>query len=336
MRFSVEYDENSFNKVIDVLKEFSNKEVSLFEIGKECLRRGVIFSDYLFVILQHLNIKKIVEAKKNVINIKGNLTEEVIEETKDLVKRKLSVSKLFLTPLEVSKFFQCPRRLWLEKVVLSKQKKEKVGKVWDGEAVHLSIKNFFENIGKKEESLLLKESVEYGLKSFEGAVQIEEKEIEEIIKEFIEELKSENFDLILPERTIVSIKFGLVGSMDLIAFRDNEVYPIEIKYAAYRGKLKKEHLIQGIGEVLLLNSYFRKNIKKFYIFYSQTKNLVEVNVKRRYILNFMKAVSKIFKVYSSQKIPPKSRLPNYKERVCKGCHVMHACNNIEVIKRKKV
>lgn len=337
MRFSVEFDEESFKKTVEILKKFIGKEVKLFEIEKEFIKENVISTDYLFIILQHLNIKGIVEANRGIIKIKEEIKDEIIEEAKILVKRKFSYnSKSFLTPLEIAKFFQCPRRLWLEKIVLAKQEKEKIGKVWDGEALHLSIKNFVENFGKKEENILVRESVEYGLKRFEGLVQIKGEEMESMLRRFWEEIKKENFDFIVPERTIISIKLGMIGSIDLIGFKENEVYPIEIKHASYRGRIKKEHLIQSIGEALLLDSYFRTNIKQSYIFYSQTNNLVKIEISKKDVENFMRLVSKIFKIYSSKKIPPKSKLPNYKERVCKGCHVRQACENIERIIRRKI
>ncbi|MEM0333661.1 MAG: Dna2/Cas4 domain-containing protein [Candidatus Aenigmatarchaeota archaeon] len=337
MRFSVEYDDDSFEKTVSILKNFAGKEVSLFEIEKECIKNNIISTDYLFILLQHLNIKGVVEANKGIIKIREEIGKEIIEEAREIIKRKLSsVYKLFLTPLEVAKFFQCPRRLWLEKIVLAKQEKEKVGKVWDGEALHLSIKNFIENLGKKEENVLIKESVNYGLKIFEGAVQIKSEEMEEIVKKFMEEIKRENFDLILPERTIFSIRLGLIGSIDLIAFKGEDLYPIEIKHASYRGRIKREHLIQSIGEALLLGNYFRTHIKHSFIFYSQTNSLVKIDISKKNVENFMRTISKIFRIYSSNRIPPKSRLPNYRERVCKGCHVKLACDNIEKIRKRKV
>lgn len=336
MRFNLEYDENSFNKIVEILKGIQNKEVSIFEIEKECLKQNVVSTDYLFLILQHLNIRGIVEANKGIVKVKEEIKDEVISEAKEIVRKRISsVSKIFLTPLEISKFFQCPRRLWLEKIVLAKQEKEKTGKVWDGEALHLAVKNLIENLGKKEEEVLLKESVDYGIKTFEGAVEIKPEEMEVMIKNLIEELKKENFDLILPERTIISIRLGLVGSIDLVAFREDEVYPIEVKHASYKGRVKKEHLIQSVGESMLLSSYFRKKIEHSYIFYTQTSSLIKINVTKKNVSNFMKAVRRISKIYSSDRIPPKSNLPNYRERVCKGCHVKQACDNIERMRRRK-
>ncbi|MEM4460904.1 MAG: hypothetical protein QXY70_02070, partial [Nanopusillaceae archaeon] len=72
------------------------------------------------------------------------------------------------------------------------------------------------------------------------------------------------------------------------------------------------------------------------IFYSQTNSLVKIDISKKNVENFMRTISKIFRIYSSNRIPPKSRLPNYRERVCKGCHVKLACDNIEKIRKRKV
>jgi len=145
-------------------------------------------------------------------------------------------------------------------------------------------------------------------------------------------LKQGNFDLILPEKSILTIQHGLIGSIDIICFRGEEIIPIEVKHASYRGRIKKEHILQSVGEALLIGSYFRTQIKEAYIFYSQTNSFVKIDVERN-LKEFLKLIRLIKRMYSSSKIPPKSRLPNYRERVCKGCHVKHACDNIEMLRR---
>ncbi|MCS7093812.1 MAG: PD-(D/E)XK nuclease family protein [Candidatus Aenigmarchaeota archaeon] len=335
MRFTIEYEDSNVEKILEILNDYVGKEISIFELEKDCLKKNVISVDYLFIILQHLSLKKVIEASKGVVKVNEKINEELAKEIKDLAKKKITTnSKTFFTPLEVSKFFQCPRRFWLEKIVLSKQEKEKVGKVWDGEAIHVAIKNLIENLGKKDEESLIEESAKIGMESFQGSIEIKKEEMIEILKKFLECLKKENFDLILPERTIITLKLGLVGSVDLVGFRGEEIVPIEVKHGSYRGRLKKEHILQSVGEALLIGSYFRKRIKNSYIFYSQTNSLVKIDILPKHLKNFLRSVMLIKKMCSSDRIPPKSRLQNYRERVCKGCHVKNACENIEKMKRK--
>ncbi|MEM5815395.1 MAG: Dna2/Cas4 domain-containing protein, partial [Candidatus Aenigmatarchaeota archaeon] len=251
------------------------------------------------------------------------------------IKRRIFLNyKMFFTPLEISKFFQCPRRLWLEKIVLAKQEKEKVGKVWDGESLHLAIKTTIENLGKKEEGEVIEEAVNYAVKSFQGLIEIGKDEMKEIIKKFLKHIRDEKFELVLSERTIFSFRLGLVGSIDVIAFRNEEIIPIEIKHAFYKAKIKKEHILQSVGEALLLGNYFRREIKQAYIFYSQSNSLIKLDILSKHLKYFMKTIGLIKRMYSSVKIPQKSKLPNYKERVCKGCHVRNACENIERLRKK--
>lgn len=334
MRFGIEYEEDTVKRIVEILRRFEGGKVSIFEIEKECLKEGVVSTDYLFLMLQHFGLRGIIEASKGSVEFKGVIDDGMVKEVSELIRKRIAhISKIFLTPLEVAKFYQCPRRFWLEKIVLSKQKKEKSGKVWDGEALHVGIKKLIEDLDKKEESILVRESAEYGIKSYNGLVEVSLEEMENMIKNFYSIIKEENFDLILPERTIVSLKFGLIGSIDIIAFKNEEIIPIEIKHASYRGKIKREHFIQLIGETILVSSYFRKRIKNSYIFYSQTNDLVKANIRTIHLKNFM-GISRVMKrIYASDKIPPKSKLPNYRERVCKGCHVREACDNIEKIKK---
>ncbi len=48
MRFNIEYDESNVEKVVKLLNSLVEEEINIFEIEKECLKRGISSSDYLF------------------------------------------------------------------------------------------------------------------------------------------------------------------------------------------------------------------------------------------------------------------------------------------------
>ena len=334
MRFGIEFEENTFDEIVKVISSFQNQEVSLDDLIKKIAEKNVLSADYLFLILQELSLLKLIESSKGKIKI-GNIDKEIFSSIKNkLFERIKRIKKIFVTPLEIAKFYECPRRLWLEKVVLSKQEKEKVGKVWDGEAVHYAVKLLIENMQKeKEEAFLISKTSEEALKKYEGMLQIDKKTLEEFLRKFLDLIKEENFSLLYSERKIESIKDGLIGSVDVIGFKEGEIVPIEIKYASFKGRVKKEHLLQAIGESLLVKSYFRKDVKYCYLIYFQTNSLVKIELNEKLISQFFKLIKTMQKLYSQGRIPPKSKLPNYKKRVCQGCHVKRACEYIEMFRR---
>jgi CRISPR/Cas system-associated exonuclease Cas4 (RecB family) len=334
MRFGIEFEEGVFSKIFDILKQNEGKELKIDELLKACLENGIVSSDYLFLVLQELSSKKVIESSRGMVKI-GSIPEEVIGSSKEKVaERTKRTRKIFVTPLEIAKFYQCPRRLWLEKIVLSKQEKEKVGKVWDGEAVHAAIKLMIDNMqSEKDENFLISKASGEILKKYEGIVQLEKKDLENFLRKFLELIKEENFVSVYSERTFESLREGLIGSVDVIGFKESEIVPIEIKYAAFKGRIKKEHLLQAIGESILVSSYFRKEVNYSYLIYFQTNSLVKIDLNEDSLKQFFRLKNQMQKFYSTGKIPPKSKLPNYVKRVCQGCHVKKACENIEILKR---
>jgi len=334
VRFGIEFEESVFEKILKILKECEGKEVKVEDLLKLCFEHEIKSSDYLFLVLQELSSAKLIESSKGSIKV-GNIPQEFIEKIKENLKERIKrVKKVFVTPLEVAKFYQCPRRLWLEKIVVSKQEKEKVGKVWDGEAVHLAVKLMIENMQKeKDENFLILTASEEAIKKYEGMIQLEKKTLEDFLRKFLELIKDENFVSLYSERTIESLKEGIIGSIDVIGFKENEVVPIEIKYAAFKGKLKKEHLLQSVGESMLAGSYFRKTVRYSYLVYFQTNSLIKIEMNENLVRQFSNLKKQMQKLYSTGRIPPKSKLPNYVKRVCQGCHVRKACENIEFWKK---
>ena len=56
---------------------------------------------------------------------------------------------------------------------------------------------------------------------------------------------------------------GIMGTPDLIAIdKKRDIVPIDLKLGRMHSKLKEEHVLQNVGEGLLAESFFRKNIEK--------------------------------------------------------------------------
>jgi CRISPR/Cas system-associated exonuclease Cas4 (RecB family) len=334
MRFGIEFEEGTFDKILNLMKQLEGKELKIEDLLKLSIENEIISTDYLFLVLQELSSKKMIESSKGIVKV-GSIQKEGLDDIKNKIVQRLSrIKKIFFTPLEIAKFYECPRRLWLEKIVLSKQEKEKIGKVWDGEAVHLAIKLMIDNIQKeKDENFLVLKASEEAMKKYEGMIQIDKNTLEGFLRKFLELIKEENFISIYSERTIESLREGIIGSIDAIGFNESEIVPIEIKYASFKGRIKKEHLLQAIGESILVSNYFRREIKHSFIVYFQTNSLVKIEINENLLSQFFRLKKQIQRFYSLGRIPPKSKLPNYLERVCKGCHVKRACDNIELLKR---
>ena len=256
MRIGLENKEREIDKTIELLLKF--KEGNLSDLLVQLLKKGVSSSDILFIILENLEREGVVSGKRGTIKVVGKVGEEMKERIKKNVGNRLArIKKVFLTPLEISKFYLCPRRLWLEKVVLAKQEKEERGRVWDGEAVHFAARLLFESLPKYNCEEILKRVYE----KYENKLTLEKDKLSAFLENLVNFVKEEEIEKIFAEKTIESLKLGLIGTPDAIAIKSDEIFPIDIKLGRAE-KLRKEHMLQSVGEALLVQSYFRKNIEK--------------------------------------------------------------------------
>lgn len=319
--------------ILKILNVNVGKKVRLDEILIQLLIKNISSSDLLFMILQKLRRDGYLEGKKGVLfvvkKIENHEIKKIVKEIKnELMKNK----KIFITPLEVSKFYQCPRRLWLEKIVLSKQYKEKKGKVWDGEALHLAVSLLVKSMIKGENKV--NEIVENVIKKYKNKTTLGKEKLFDFLNKFYSFIVNEEPFKLFPEKTIESFKIGLVGTPDIIVInKKNEVFPIDIKLGKVGKNIKQEHLLQIVGESILIENFFRKKVEKCYLVYFESDSLVKINIDEELKKNFLKFKKYSGKVLKSRYIPEISKLPNYKKRVCLGCHVKHACENIENLKR---
>jgi len=338
MRTEISVESKDIVKIVKIINSHLNEEISLDDLLLRLLEERITSSDFLFIILSKLQERELVDGRNGILFIKKTVGKSFLSELEKKLNYEVSRKrKIFATPLEVAKFYQCPRRFYLEKVVLSRQFKKERGKVWDGEALHLAVKMFIENINKKNLNVLIRKISRISMGKYEDKTTITEKSIEDFLIKLHELIKEENFDFLISERTLLSIKKGLIGTPDIIVRDKNgEFVPIDIKLGRIdkRG-LKKEHILQNVGEALLVEDFLRKPINRSCLIYFQASSLMNLkltdDIKKEFIL-FKKELEKV----STKKIIPyMSRLDNAKARVCKGCHVRRACENIEELIRMK-
>lgn len=333
MRIGITLKEKDVDFIISLLN--LHKEVSINEVLLQMLRKNIGSSDILFILLQILTQDGYVEGSKGVLKIIKPIDEKEVNIIKSSLVENLSKNpKVFVTPLEVGKFFQCPRRVWLEKVVFSTQRKEERGKMWDGEALHFAINQLAKNLEKGEASAVIEEAANKAVEKYAGKIEIGKEKLVEFLSKFYEFIKEEEIVTIFTEKLIESFSEGLVGTPDIIGIRkDGKVVPVDIKLGYLGRGLKKEHALQIIGESILTERFFRKSVEVAYLIYFESNSLVKIVVRDDMKREFLMYKKGLIKTFRSRYVPPISRLPNFKRRVCQGCHVKHACENIELLKR---
>jgi len=338
MRTEIEIDSKDIIKIVKTINSHLNQEILIDDLLLELLKKGVTSSDYLFILLSKLQERKMVEGRHGVLFIKKMIGERMLNELKNKVTYEVSRKKrIFVTPLEIGKFYQCPRRFYLEKVVLSRQFKRERGRVWDGEALHSAVKMFIDKITEKNVDELITEIAKMSMKKYEGKTTITEKSIIDFLIKLHELIGKENFDFLISERTLLSLKGGIMGTPDIIAKNKNgEFVPIDIKLGRIdRRGIKKEHLLQNVGEALLVEDFLRKKINSTYLVYFQANSAIKVDLTNDMKKEFMLFKKELERISTKKIIPYMSRLENARARVCRGCHVRPACENIEDLVRIK-
>lgn len=334
MRIGVEEKSKDVSTIFQILNSYAD-EVGLEDILMRLIEKNVSSSDLLFLVLQKLRRDGYIDGSKGVLKI-NNIPEEEMRKVSTEISKELSGNeKLFVTPLEVSKFYTCPRRIFLEKIALSKQFKERFGKTWDGEVIHAAINMFIKTLGKKETEELVEEVVKEAIEKYKERTNLTEEKVKEFILKFNDLVKDENFLTIYTEKTFESFKIGLTGTPDLICIKENgEIVPIDVKLGKLdRRGVKDEHLLQITGESILAEDFFRKNINYSYLIYFESNSLAKIEINDEMKKRLIGQKRKIESILKRGYIPEKSRLYNFRNRVCLGCHVKPACDNIEALSR---
>lgn len=330
MKLKIEISEKDLEKIIDILNFVGKKTID--EIILELLNNEIYTSDILFLLLQKLSRDEKIISNANEIQKNELFSEEYKRELIEYAKNKLNklTKKIFLTSLEISKFFQCQRRFFLEKVVHSKQKKEQ--KSYEGEVFHKSISEFIKNYNKYSYNLDILTSLvsENILEKYRGKVRISNDDVRRMLFSIDSLIKRLNLKYIVSEPLLVSIKYGIIGTPDIIAItQDNEILPIEIKTNVKR--IKRGLKVQLAGEAFVVEAYFRKEIREVMLLSLNNRRIFKVKITdedRKLILNLLRAIKKSLFL---RKIPPTSSLPNFRKVVCPYCHVKEVCDFIEEI-----
>ncbi len=338
MRTEIEIDTRDIVKIVKNINSHLNQEILIEDLLLELLKKGVASSDYLFIILSKLQERKLIDGKHGTLFISERVEDGLLNEFKNKVLYEVSRKRrVFVTPLEVGKFYQCPRRFYLEKVVLSRQFKRERGRVWDGEVLHLAVKMFIDNIDKKDMDGFITEIAKTSMKKYDGKTTITEKSIIDFLIKLHDLIEEENFDFLISERTLLSLKKGVMGTPDIIAKNKNgEFVPIDIKLGRIdRRGVKKEHLLQNVGEALLVEDFLRKKINSTYLVYFQASSAIKTKLTDGMKKEFMLLKKELERTSTKKIIPHMSRLENAEARFCRGCHVKPACENIEELVRMK-
>jgi len=338
MRTEIEIDPRDIIKIVKTINSHLNQEILIEGLLLELLDKRVASSDYLFILLSKLQEKQVLEGRHGILFIKSRVEDKILNELENKVMYEVSRKKrIFVTPLEVGKFYQCPRRFYLEKVVLSRQFKRERGKVWDGEVLHLAVKMLIDNINEKNVDEFITEIAKTSMKKYEGKTTITEKSIIDFLIKLHKLTEEENFDFLISERTLLSLKRGLMGTPDIIAKNKNgEFVPIDIKLGRIdRRGIKKEHLLQNVGEALLVEDFLRKKISSTYLVYFQASSAIKVDLTDEMKKEFILFKKELERTSRKKIIPHMSRLENAGARVCRGCHVRPACENIEDLVRMR-
>ena len=332
MRTEIEVYPNEIARIVKIINGYLNKEILIKDLLIELLRKKVSSSDYLFLLLSKLQGLGLVEGKRGVLKIKDRIDDKLLSKLERKLNEEISRKRrIFVTPLEVAKFYQCPRRFYLEKVVLSRQFKKERGRVWDGEVLHLAVKTFIDNIMKKNVDELVTEIPKSIMSKYIGKTTITEKAIGDFLLKLYQLIKDEKFNFLTSERTLLSMKRGVMGTPDIIARNESgEFVPIDIKLGRIdkRG-VKKEHVLQNTGEALLVEYFLRTKINISYLIYFQASSVIRVQLTDDIKKEFISYKKMLERISTKKRIPYMSRLPNARSRVCRGCHVRPACDNIE-------
>jgi CRISPR/Cas system-associated exonuclease Cas4 (RecB family) len=322
--------------ILQILNSHINGEVRLEDVLIQMLEKDITSSDLLFLVLKKMRLNGYLDGEEGNLKILNKIPDEEMKKISDGIDYEVSKNKnLFVTPLEIAKFYMCPRRLFLEKIVLSKQFKEEFGKTWDGEAIHLAINLFVKNFNGDNANELIDEISSQVIKKYKDKTNLTEEQIKEFIASFYEMFQEENFSKIFTEKSFESFKVGVSGTPDLICIKENgDVIPIDIKLGKISNRgIKEEHILQSIGEAILVEEFFRKRVDYSYLIYFGSNSIEKINlneIDKRKFISYKKMVERIGK---SSHIPERTMMGNSNIRFCAGCHVRPACENIEELRR---
>ncbi len=317
MNLEVKLPDDYFDIVFNEIK--NNR--TIFDIVFSFLIKKVECADGLFILLSKLKRDKKIEIIKNKIIFIDSIDENYKNELKKYFDERIEKlrKKIFFSPLEISKFYQCERRFFLEKYLKLKTKKDEKSK--EGEKIHKLIKFFLENYLRKNIDEIIEE-----LKKNEKNIKEEYKDYLNFLNNF---LKKNKFSTVFSERRFISLEKSLISSSDLICVKDGKIFPVEIKMSFRKNKAT---LLQLIGEAIVLERYARKKVDYVFLIGLKNKKIGKIKIDEKLKESFEKYRRKIIKVILSNKIPNIKEI-TIKKGICNYCHVKDMCDEIEKIRK---
>jgi CRISPR/Cas system-associated exonuclease Cas4 (RecB family) len=331
MKIGIEVDERIFQEILDIVCSIE-KEKNLDEILIELLLRKVYTSDILFILLQKLSKEGYIFSHVNKIRKEKNIEEEKKKEILNYLKNKVEnivKNKIFFSSLDISKFSQCSRRFFLEKVVKSQQKKTQSS--FEGEVFHRASYLLIKNYNKIPLEQLISQVSERVLNEFKDKVKVEKNTILSSLGFLDEFIRKHKFKFLISEPKIISIKNGLIASPDLIGISENEIIPIDLKMGSLR--VKEALKIQLLSEVVVVESFFKKEVNSAMIISLLKRKVFKLKINQEEKQKVYVIKKQIERSLLSNKIFPISNLPNFRKLICPFCHVKDICDEIEKTKR---
>ena len=189
-----------------------------------------------------------------------------------------------ITVSDVVEYMYCPRFVYFERVLGIPQHEEKREKVIIGRNIH----ELKENINKG-----------YIRKSINA--------------------KSKYIDVYLSSK-----KYRIVGVVDeVVELRDGSYSPLDYKFAEFKNKLFKTHKYQSVLYGLLIMDNFDVKVKRGYVVYVRSGNLVkEIEFKKKDFDDAIAFVNLIFDIIENEEFPDNIKV---NKRKCIDCCYRNLC-----------
>jgi CRISPR-associated exonuclease Cas4 len=189
-----------------------------------------------------------------------------------------------ITVSDVVEYMYCPRFVYFERVLGIPQHEEKREKVIIGRNIHE-----------------LKEKINKGY-----------------IRKSIN-AKSKYIDVYLSSK-----KYRIVGVVDeVVELGDGSYSPLDYKFAEFKNKLFKTHKYQSVLYGLLIKDNFDVKVKRGYVVYVRSGNLVkEIEFKKKDFDDAVAFVNLIFDIIENEEFPDNIKV---NKRKCIDCCYKNLC-----------
>lgn len=148
---------------------------------------------------------------------------------------------IFLTPSEIIEYLYCPRFIYFMHCLNIPQHEEKRFKVLKGREIHEKKSKINREYLRKKIGCIKRENLVY----------------------------------------LVSERYHLRGEVDEVLFlEDNTLAPLDYKFTEYKDRLYRTHRIQSILYGLLIMDNYEQEVKKGFLCYTRSKNLLKEIVFR--------------------------------------------------------